>query len=144
MRFDRGYISPYFITNPKNMKCELENPLVLLVEKKVSQLQALLPLLEAIVKTQRPLLIISEDVEGEVRAAPHTAQRRTLTATATATATARHSDGPSIQPASLLLQMTIPQFRQRHSSIRTPPHPRRAPDESRTLIRRCRQTTRGR
>lgn len=68
MKFDRGYISPYFITNPKTQKCELENPYVLLVEKKVSSLQALLPLLESIVKTQRPLLIISEDVEGEVRA----------------------------------------------------------------------------
>ena len=68
MRFDRGYISPYFITNPKNMKCELEEPLILLVEKKVSTLQALLPLLEAVVKSQRPLLIISEDVEGEALA----------------------------------------------------------------------------
>jgi len=68
MKFDRGYISPYFITNPKTMKCELENPFILLVEKKVSQLQTLLPLLEQIVKSQRPLLIISEDVEGEALA----------------------------------------------------------------------------
>ena len=94
MRFDRGYISPYFITNPKNMKCELENPLVLLVEKKVSQLQTLLPLLEAIVKTQRPLLIISEDVEGEVRATQRYATLRYARRNATprnATRAAPHS-----------------------------------------------------
>lgn len=69
MKFDRGFISPYFITNPKTQKVELESPFVLLVEKKVSSLQSVLPLLESVVKTQRPLLIISEDVEGEVRSA---------------------------------------------------------------------------
>eukprot|EP00891_Asterochloris_glomerata_P004285 jgi/Astpho2/4285/Aster-05232 len=68
MKFDRGYISPYFITDPKTMKCELDDPFILISEKKVSQLQPLLPLLEQVIKTQRPLLIISEDVEGEALA----------------------------------------------------------------------------
>merc|ERR1719440_2483603 len=68
MKFDRGYISPYFITSPKTQKCEFENPLVLLVEKKVSSLQSMLPLLEQIVKQQKPLVIIAEDVDGEALA----------------------------------------------------------------------------
>src|SRR5687768_8560617 len=67
MRFDRGYISPYFITDSKTQQCELENPFILLVEKRVSSLTSLIPLLEMTVKTQRPLLIIAEDVESEVR-----------------------------------------------------------------------------
>lgn len=172
MRFDRGYISPYFITNPKNMKCELENPLVLLVEKKVSQLQALLPLLEAIVKTQRPLLIISEDVEGEVRRAAtqrdarqRNAQRHPTQRNTTHSATqynAQHAASPNTTRRYAMhatqmrrratqrrarrrarrgwrrehggagggdvcveSQMTSPQFRQRHSSIRTSPLRRR-------------------
>jgi chaperonin GroEL len=65
MQFDRGYISPYFVTNAEKMIAELENPHILLVEKKLSGLQALLPLLEAVVQSGRPLLIIAEDVEGE-------------------------------------------------------------------------------
>jgi chaperonin GroEL len=68
MRFDRGYISPYFVTDNKAQTCEFENPLILLVEKKISSLQSLLPVLESAVKTQRPLLIISEDVESEALA----------------------------------------------------------------------------
>merc|ERR1719378_757921 len=68
MKFDRGYISPYFITSPKTQKAEFENPLILLVEKKVSSLQSMLPLLEQIVKTQKPLVIIAEDVDGEALA----------------------------------------------------------------------------
>jgi chaperonin GroEL len=68
MKFDRGYISPYFITNAKNQTVELENPLILLVEKKVSSLQQLVPLLESIIKTQSSLLIIAEDVESEALA----------------------------------------------------------------------------
>merc|ERR1719478_2040891 len=68
MKFDRGYISPYFITQPKTQKTEFENPLILLVEKKVSSLQAMLPLLEQVVKTQKPLVIIAEDVDGEALA----------------------------------------------------------------------------
>ncbi|HXQ47047.1 MAG TPA: chaperonin GroEL [Caulobacteraceae bacterium] len=65
MQFDRGYLSPYFITNAERMEVELEEPLILLSEKKLSSLQALLPLLEAVVQSTRPLLIIAEDIEGE-------------------------------------------------------------------------------
>ncbi|KAJ1982735.1 chaperonin [Dimargaris cristalligena] len=69
MRFDRGYISPYFITNPKNQKCELENPLILLSEKKISLLQDIIPSMEAAAKARRPLLIVAEDIDGEALAA---------------------------------------------------------------------------
>src|ERR1019366_1297874 len=65
MQFDRGYLSPYFITNAEKMVAELEDAYVLLHEKKLSGLQAMLPLLEAVVQTSKPLLILSEDVEGE-------------------------------------------------------------------------------
>src|SRR3954452_2008268 len=65
MQFDRGYISPYFITNAEKMIAELEDAYILLHEKKLSGLQAMLPLLEAVVQTGKPLLIVSEDVEGE-------------------------------------------------------------------------------
>jgi chaperonin GroEL len=68
MKFDRGYISPYFITNAKTQNVELENPHILLVEKKVSNLQQLVPILESIVKAQSSLLIIAEDVESEALA----------------------------------------------------------------------------
>ena len=68
MQFDRGYLSPYFITNADKMVCELENPYILLHEKKLSGLQAMLPLLETVVQSSRPLLIIAEDVEGEALA----------------------------------------------------------------------------
>ena len=68
MQFDRGYISPYFVTNSEKMTCELENPFVLIYEKKLSTLQPLLPVLEAIVQSGRPLLIIAEDIEGEALA----------------------------------------------------------------------------
>jgi len=68
MQFDRGYISPYFITNTEKMIAELEDPYVLIYEKKLSNLQAMLPMLEAIVQSGRPLLIVAEDVEGEVLA----------------------------------------------------------------------------
>merc|ERR1719235_1743189 len=68
MKFDRGFISPYFATNPKTQKAEFENPFILLVEKKVSSLQSLLPLLEQVVKVQKPLVIIAEDVDGEALA----------------------------------------------------------------------------
>jgi len=68
MQFDRGYLSPYFVTNAEKMLAVLEDPLILLHEKKLGNLQALLPILEAVVQSQRPLLIISEDVEGEALA----------------------------------------------------------------------------
>ncbi len=68
MQFDRGYLSPYFITNAEKMLTELEDPYILLHEKKLSNLQALLPLLEAVVQTAKPLLVVSEDVEGEALA----------------------------------------------------------------------------
>jgi chaperonin GroEL len=68
MQFDRGYISPYFITNAEKMVAELESPYILIYEKKLSGLQALLPLLEAVVQSGRPLLVIAEDVEGEALA----------------------------------------------------------------------------
>lgn len=68
MQLDRGYISPYFVNNQKNMTCELENPYILLVEKKISRVQDLLNVLESVAKTGRPLFIIAEDVEGEALA----------------------------------------------------------------------------
>ncbi len=68
MQFDRGYSSPYFVTNPEKMLCELEDPYILIHEKKLSGLQAMLPVLEGVVKTGKPLLIIAEEVEGEALA----------------------------------------------------------------------------
>lgn len=68
MQFDRGYLSPYFITNSEKMVVELEDPYILIFEKKLSSLQAMLPILEAVVQTGKPLLIIAEDVEGEALA----------------------------------------------------------------------------
>ena len=68
MQFDRGYLSPYFVTNAEKMTAELEDPYILLHEKKLSNLQSMLPLLESVVQSSRPLLIISEDVEGEALA----------------------------------------------------------------------------
>jgi len=69
MQFDKGYISPYFITDPTDMECVLEEPYILIMEKKISGLRELIPLLEKAVNTGKPLLIISEDVEGEALAA---------------------------------------------------------------------------
>ena len=68
MQFDRGYLSPYFITNPEKMAVELNDPYILIHEKKLSNLQAMLPILEAVVQSGRPLLIIAEDIEGEALA----------------------------------------------------------------------------
>ena len=68
MQFDRGYLSPYFVTNPDKMVAELDDAYILLHEKKLSNLQAMLPILEAVVQTSKPLLIIAEDVEGEALA----------------------------------------------------------------------------
>jgi chaperonin GroEL len=68
MQFDRGYLSPYFITNPEKMSVELNDPYILIHEKKLSSLQAMLPILEAVVQSGRPLLIIAEDIEGEALA----------------------------------------------------------------------------
>jgi chaperonin GroEL len=68
MQFDRGYLSPYFVTNAEKMRVELDDPYVLLHEKKLGNLQAMLPILEAVVQSGKPLLIISEDVEGEALA----------------------------------------------------------------------------
>ncbi len=68
MQFDRGYLSPYFVTNPDQMKCELENPYILAYEKKISNMRDLLPLLEQVVNSRRPLLIIAEDIDGEALA----------------------------------------------------------------------------
>jgi chaperonin GroEL len=68
MQFDRGYLSPYFVTNPERMSVELDNPYILIHEKKLSNLQAMLPILESVVQSGRPLLIIAEDIEGEALA----------------------------------------------------------------------------
>ena len=68
MQFDRGYLSPYFITNAEKMVAELEDPYILIHEKKLSSLQAMLPILEAVVQTGKPLLIVAEDIEGEALA----------------------------------------------------------------------------
>src|SRR4026207_234484 len=68
MQFDRGYLSPYFVTNAEKMRVELEDPYILIHEKKLGNLQAMLPILEAVVQSGNPLLIIAEDVEGEALA----------------------------------------------------------------------------
>jgi chaperonin GroEL len=68
MQFDRGYLSPYFITNAEKMVCELDSPMILLHESKLSSLQPLLPVLEAVVQSGKPLLIVAEDIEGEALA----------------------------------------------------------------------------
>src|SRR5690606_21411604 len=68
MAFDRGYLSPYFVTDPETLTCELERPLILLVDGKVGPVRDLLPALELIVSQQRPLLLVAEDVEGEALA----------------------------------------------------------------------------
>ena len=68
MQFDRGYLSPYFVTNQDNMTSELENPFILLHDKKISNIRDMLPLLESVAKAGRPLLIIAEDIEGEALA----------------------------------------------------------------------------
>ncbi len=68
MQFDRGYLSPYFVTNPEKMETVLDNPVILIVEKKISTMKAMLPILEQVAKTGRPLMIIAEDVEGEALA----------------------------------------------------------------------------
>ena len=68
MQFDKGYLSPYFVTSPEAMECELENPFILLFEKKITNLQDMLPLLQNVAKSGRPLMIIAEDVEGEALA----------------------------------------------------------------------------
>ena len=68
MQFDKGYLSPYFVTDAESMECELENPFILLFEKKISSLQDMLPLLQTVAKSGRPLMIIAEDVEGEALA----------------------------------------------------------------------------
>src|SRR4029079_660992 len=69
MQFDKGYISPYFINKPEEMRCELENALILIYEKKLSNVRDMLPLLEKVAQSGRPLLIIAEDVESEALAA---------------------------------------------------------------------------
>src|SRR3990167_4855473 len=68
MQFDRGYLSPYFINNQQNMSAELEAPFILLVDKKISNIRDMLPVLEAVAKSGKPLLIVAEDVEGEALA----------------------------------------------------------------------------
>ena len=68
MQFDRGYLSPYFVTNPDKMTCEYENPYILLYDQKISSLQPLIPVLEAVVQSGRPIMIIAEDIEGEALA----------------------------------------------------------------------------
>src|SRR5437667_8904355 len=68
MQFDRGYLSPYFITDPERMEVVLENPVILIHEKKISSMKDLLPILELVARASRPLLIIAEDIEGEALA----------------------------------------------------------------------------
>src|SRR5258706_385923 len=68
MQFDRGYISPYFVTNAEKMLAELEDPYILIHEKKIASLQPMLPILEAVIQSGKPLLIVAEDIEGEALA----------------------------------------------------------------------------
>ena len=72
MKFDRGFISPYFITNPKLQKCELDNPYILIHEKKISGLNTLLPVLENVLRQQRPLVIIAEGNLNFIHTQTHT------------------------------------------------------------------------
>ena len=65
MQFDRGYLSPYFVNNQDNMTAELDDPFILLVDKKISNIRDLIPVLEGVAKAGKPLLLIAEDVEGE-------------------------------------------------------------------------------
>merc|ERR1712232_1148148 len=65
MKLDRGYISPYFVTNVKAQKVEMEDPLILMYEKKISSVQSILPVLEQVAKVQKPLLVMAEDIDGE-------------------------------------------------------------------------------
>src|SRR3546814_15256012 len=67
MQFDRGYLSPYFINNAQSQQVELENPLILITDKKISTIRELLPILEGVAKSGRPLMIVAEDVQGEAR-----------------------------------------------------------------------------
>src|SRR5579863_10428920 len=82
MRFDRGYLSPYFVTDPDRMECVLEDALILIHEKKISSMKDLLPLLELVAKSGRPLLIIAEEVEGEALATLVVNKRGTLSCAA--------------------------------------------------------------
>ena len=68
MQFDRGYLSPYFINNQESMSVDIDDPFILLVEKKISNIRELLPLLEQVAKSSKPLVIVAEDVEGEALA----------------------------------------------------------------------------
>jgi len=68
MQFDRGYLSPYFVSDPERMECVLENPYILIHEKKIANMKDLLPLLELVVRASKPLLVIAEEVEGEALA----------------------------------------------------------------------------
>ena len=68
MQFDRGYLSPYFVTDPERMEVVLENPFILIHEKKISSMKDLLPLLEKMAKSSRPLLVVAEDIDGEALA----------------------------------------------------------------------------
>ena len=68
MQFDRGYLSPYFVNNQDNMTAELDDPFILLVDKKISNIRDLIPVLEGVAKAGKPLLLIAEDVEGEALA----------------------------------------------------------------------------
>ena len=70
MQFDRGYLSPYFVTDAETMEAVLENPVVLLSEKKISSMRDMLPILEQVAKLGRPILIIAEDIEGEASSNP--------------------------------------------------------------------------
>ena len=68
MQFDRGYLSPYFVTDTEKMEANLEHPFILLFDKKISSMKDMLPILEQVIKTSRPLLIVAEDIEGEALA----------------------------------------------------------------------------
>src|SRR5437867_5880824 len=76
MQFDRGYLSPYFVTDPERMEVVLENPLILIHEKKISSMKDLLPLLEQVAKMGKPMLIVAEEVEGEAVATLVVSRRR--------------------------------------------------------------------
>lgn len=91
MQFDRGYLSPYFITNADKMVAELEDPYILIHEKKLSSLQALLPILEAVVQSGKPLLIVAEDVEGEALATLVVNKLRGTCSRSLASSDARHN-----------------------------------------------------
>src|SRR3546814_14760267 len=103
MQFDRGYLSPYFINNQQSMSAALDDPFILLHDKKISNVRDLLPVLEGVAKSGKPLLIVAEELEGESLATPLVTPTR---------GTAKSSPPPAPDPTPLTTQTATPRARQ--------------------------------